>query len=89
MISLSLQVPGSPSSAFTTRYDGLEAGDFISFDQSGLVAYLPSETLGMKDHFKPEGNPAPPRPRKPEALTSLMTQSGPCDRMSLVLYQSP
>ncbi len=55
---MSLQVPGSDSSALTTRYLGL-----------GL-------SCGMNDHFMPVGKPAPPRPRRPESLTAVMTSSG-------------
>src|SRR3954469_22735358 len=55
---MSLQVPGSDSSALTTRYFGF-----------GL-------SCGMKPHFMPVGKPAPPRPRRPESLTSAMTASG-------------
>jgi hypothetical protein len=59
----------------------------------------------LHTHFKPEGKPAPPRPRRPEALISEMictcqhilvchvssnhTQSWPLSRISLVLCQSP
>ena len=32
--------------------------------------------LGMKDHLRPEGNPAPPRPRSPEAFMSAMICTG-------------
>jgi hypothetical protein len=55
---MSLHVPGSDSSALTTRYLGF-----------GL-------SCGMKLHFIPVGNPAPPRPRSPESLTVVMTSSG-------------
>ena len=37
-------------------------------DSSALITKKdgrPSLFLGMKDHFKPEGNPAPPLPRRP------------------------
>ena len=53
------------------------------------VAYRPSETLGMNDHLRPDGKPAPPRPRRPETFISLMIQSRPLSSRSLVRCQSP
>lgn len=73
MISRSLHVPGSPSSALTTKYFGLPSvtGTF------------------MNDHLRPVGKPAPPRPRRPESLTCCWIHSGPLRIISFVLYQSP
>ena len=33
-------------------------------------------SLSTNCHFRPVGNPAPPRPRSPEALTISMTSPG-------------
>ena len=57
--------------------------------RDSYVAYRPSETLGMNDHLRPDGKPAPPRPRRPETFISLMIQSRPLSSRSLVRYQSP
>jgi len=43
----------------------------------------------MNDHLVPVENPAPPRPRKPEAFTSSIIASWPFSKMALVLSQSP
>ena len=43
----------------------------------------------MNDHFSPVGKPAPPRPRWPEAFTSLTIQSRPFSRIALVPSQAP
>src|SRR5439155_749374 len=43
----------------------------------------------MNDHFSPVANPAPPRPRWPDALTSLTSQSRPFSTIALVPSQAP
>lgn len=67
-----LHVPGSLSSAFTTRKEG-----------------RPSDFLGMNDHFRPDGKPAPPRPRSPDFFISSMIASGPVHSKSRVRCQAP
>jgi hypothetical protein len=67
IISRSLHVPGSDSSAFTTKKFG-----------------RPSLCFGMNEYLRPDGNPAPPRPRRPESLISWISQSGPMFISSLV-----
>ncbi len=56
----SLKEPGSPSAAFTTTVAGAMA-----------------ERLAMTvRHLRPVGNPAPPRPRSPDASTSSTIADG-------------
>jgi hypothetical protein len=38
--------------------------------------FAPGNWRGMKLHLSPVGKPAPPRPRRPDALTSAITCSG-------------
>ena len=45
--------------------------------------------FGMNDHFRPVGKPAPPRPRRPDALTSLTMASRPFAKIALVPSQAP
>ena len=62
--SRSLKVPGSISSALTTRYLGRGA----------------SAPIGTKLHFSPVGKPAPPRPRKLGCLDFLAARSAASSR---------
>ena len=73
MISRSLQLPGSDSSALMTRKLG----------RSGLGS------LGMKPHLVPVGKPAPPRPRRPEAFITSMILSCPSVEQRLGVVPIP
>src|SRR2546428_393170 len=55
------------------RYAALS---FQRFHQRGLFPNFVRARAAVPVHFKPVLNPAPPRPRKPEFLTSLMMPSG-------------
>ena len=46
-------------------------------DSSALqTRYLSTSTFGMNEIFLPLGKPAPPRPRRPEAMSSSVTSLG-------------
>src|SRR6476659_4726351 len=63
MIRRSLNEPGSPSAPLTTTVLG------------NVVERLAATVR----HFVPVGNPAPPRPRNPDASIVSMTASAPTD----------
>ena len=54
---------------------GRGGAGFPTGNKWGFIPKAPG-ALGMKPHLLPVGKPAPPRPRKPAALTSSMTWSG-------------
>ena len=92
MISRSLHVPGSPSSALTTRYRGLQGRRGVGMGRGrgreGVSAHLGSFSrpgLFMELYLKPLGKPAPPRSRRPEFLIVSMIQLSP---LRFVLCQS-
>ena len=69
----SLNDPGSPSEALTTT-DGRAAGDS-----------LPATAA----HLRPVGKPAPPRPRRPEAMSSSTVAAGPSLRAASRPFPPP
>ena len=53
-------------------------------DSSALqTRYLSTFAFGMNEIFLPLGKPAPPRPRRPEAISSSVTSSGVIDVSTL------
>ena len=54
------------------------AGDEVTPLKSSYAQLIGDDMdwRGMKDHFKPVGNPAPPRPRKLESVTVSMIACG-------------
>ena len=59
--SRSLKLPGSPSAPLTTT----------------VAASVGEAFAATVRHFVPVGNPAPPRPRSPEASSSSIVAAGP------------
>ena len=69
------QRPARPRSC---RRKLLHSGPPAKPRSQALAAGRPGlRTLGMKDHLRPEGKPAPPRPRSPLCFIWSTIQSGP------------
>ena len=49
---------------------------FIGIDDE--IVRAAADCFGMKDHLRPVGKPAPPRPLRPEAFISSIIRHGPC-----------
>jgi NADH-quinone oxidoreductase subunit F len=57
--------------------------------QAAVDQAYEAKLIGKNDHVRPVGQPAPPRPRSPEAFISLMIQSRPLSMIALVPSQAP